>query len=233
MGMFLRRGPAPKLGTPIGSMDVGSKIKLNVNSVAKEFLIVHQGLPGSIYDASCDGAWLLMKDIYENRAWNSGGGAQYAESSINTWLNGDFLGLLDDNVQSAIKQVKIPYTTSVSGGETKVGENGLPCKAFLLSAREVHFTYSGVASNEGAALDYFAAASQSSVDPLRIAYLGGSAATWWLRSPYTRTSYQYAWVITDLGVGQYNGRYVSSAYGIRPAFILPSDFKVTDDMLAA
>lgn len=232
MGMFLRRGPAPSLGTPVGSLAVGSKIKLNVNDVSKEFLIVHQGVPSSIYDASCDGTWLLMKDIYENRAWNSGGAAKYAESSINTWLNGDFLGLLDDNVQSAIKQVKIPYTTYVSGGETKVGENGLPCKAFLLSAPEVHFSYSGVASNEGATLDYFASASQSSADSLRIAYLNGAAAVWWLRSPYTRAYYQYAWIMSELGVGQYNGRYVSMAYGIRPAFILLSDFKVADDMIA-
>ena len=66
MGMFLRRGYARR-GTPISDLPVGNAIKLNVGGNPLEFLIVHQGLPGDSYDESCDGAWLLMKDIYENR----------------------------------------------------------------------------------------------------------------------------------------------------------------------
>ena len=50
---------------------VGSTVKLKVNGTAKEFIVVHQGKPSSLYDNSCDGTWLLMKDIYENRQWHN------------------------------------------------------------------------------------------------------------------------------------------------------------------
>ena len=41
---------------------VGSTVKLKVNGTAREFLVVHQGKPSSLYDESCNGTWLLMKD---------------------------------------------------------------------------------------------------------------------------------------------------------------------------
>ena len=40
------------MATALSAKAVGSTIKLNVNGVAKEFLIVHQGKPSSIYDDS-------------------------------------------------------------------------------------------------------------------------------------------------------------------------------------
>ena len=55
----------------LGSKAVGSIVKLKVGGAAKEFIVVHQGKPSSIYDESCKGTWLLMKDIYENRKWHS------------------------------------------------------------------------------------------------------------------------------------------------------------------
>ena len=42
---------------------VGSIVKIKVNGTAKDFIIVHQGLPSSAYDASCNGVWVVMKDI--------------------------------------------------------------------------------------------------------------------------------------------------------------------------
>ena len=45
---------------------VGSTVKLKVNGTAREFLVVHQGKPSSLYDESCNGTWLLMKDCYES-----------------------------------------------------------------------------------------------------------------------------------------------------------------------
>ena len=59
-------------GTKLANKEVGSIVKLNVNGAATELLVVHQGLPSAIYDASCNGTWLLMKDIYEKRVWQSG-----------------------------------------------------------------------------------------------------------------------------------------------------------------
>ena len=49
----------------LGNKAIGSIVKLKVNGAAKEFIVVHQGKPSSLYDESCNGTWLLMKDIYE------------------------------------------------------------------------------------------------------------------------------------------------------------------------
>ena len=55
--------------TRLGDMAVGSTVKIKVNGTAKDFIIVHQGNPDStIYDSSCDGTWVLMKDS-ERKSW--------------------------------------------------------------------------------------------------------------------------------------------------------------------
>lgn len=184
MGMFLRRGTAQR-GMLASELEVGQTIKLNVNGKAWEWLVVNQGLPSDIYDASCNGTWLLMKDIYEKRVWQSGKN-KYESSGIHTYLNNTFLNLFESNIKDAIKQVKLPYRKNGgSGGTTQQGANGLPCKIFLLSAPEVHYEHSYIDSGEGAALSYFASCVTNNADPKRVAYYNGSANYWWLRSPFT------------------------------------------------
>ena len=93
----------------LGSKAVGSIVKIGVNGALREFIIVHQGLPSSMYDASCDGTWVLMKDCYENRQWNSALSNNYANSTIHSYLNDTFLNLVDINIRTQIKQAKIPH----------------------------------------------------------------------------------------------------------------------------
>ena len=206
---------------------VGSTVKLTVNGKAREFIVVHQGKPSSVYDESCNGTWLLMKDIYENRVWQSGNINKYESSDIHSYLNNTFLKLFDSNIQGAIKQVKLPYRKNGgSGGTTQQGANGLPCKIFLLSAPEVHYEHSYIDSGEGAVLSYFASCVTNNADSKRVAYLNGSAANWWLRSPGTDGA-GYVWVV--LSNGGYGNRYASGSYGIRPALVLPSTLLVSDD----
>lgn len=208
---------------------VGSTVKLNVDGALKEFLVVHQGKPSSIYDDSCNGTWLLMKDCYVSRAWHSSNVNKYESSDINTYLNNTFLKLLDSNIQDAIKQVKIPYRQNGgSGGTDRNGANGLSTKIFLLSGYEVGFTTSDNSyfPVDGAKLSYFESGTGSSALNKRIAYLNGSAAFWWLRSPYTSVT-NFVWgVYSD---GSYGGGDASDSYGIRPALILPSTLLVSDD----
>ena len=206
---------------------VGSTVKLTVNGKAREFIVVHQGKPSSVYDESCNGTWLLMKDIYENRVWQSGNINKYESSDIHSYLNNTFLKLFDSNIQGAIKQVKLPYRKNGgSGGTTQQGANGLPCKIFLLSAPEVHYEHSYIDSGEGAVLSYFASCVTNNADSKRVAYLNGSAAGWWLRSPLTINT-NYVWVVlTDGGCSHY---YASYSFGIRPALVLPSTLLVSDD----
>lgn len=47
-------------GTPAGSLAIGDVVQINENGVAQDYLCVHQGLPSSLYDDSCDGTWLFL-----------------------------------------------------------------------------------------------------------------------------------------------------------------------------
>ena len=213
-------------GTPIGNVDVGDIIQLRENLVPVDYIVVHQGLPGSMYDASCDGTWLLRKDIAENRAWDSANSNMLEYSDIQSYLNGTWINRYDTDIRNAIKQVKIPYRQNGGkGGTDRNGANGLSCKIFLLSGREVGFTNneSPYFPNDGAKLAYFESGSGSSARQKRIAKLNGSAAYWWLRSQDTRST-EYVWGVSS--GGDYYVWNASRSYGVRPALILPSDFRI-------
>lgn len=212
----------------LSSKAIGSTIKLKVNGSAKDFIVVHQGKPSSVYDDSCNGTWLLMKDIYENRQWHSSNTNDYANSTIHSYLNSTFLNLFESNIKNAIKQVKLPYRKG-SGTSTTVtsGSNGLSAKIFLLSATETSFNFSTMPSGEGSELAYFKGCADNSSDSKRVAYLNGSAAGWWLRSPYClNLSYGALYVVSN---GDWVSNGCSDSRGIRPALILPSTLLVSDD----
>ena len=211
----------------LSSKAIGSTIKLKVNGSAKDFIVVHQGKPSSVYDDSCNGTWLLMKGIYENRQWHSSNTNDYANSTIHSYLNSTFLNLFESNIKNAIKQVKLPYRKG-SGTSTTVtsGSNGLSAKIFLLSATETSFSFSSMPSGEGAELAYFKGCADNSSDSKRVAYLNGSVTGWWLRSPGCYGSGGALYVNSN-GVWGYGG--CSGSNGIRPALILPSTLLVSDD----
>lgn len=193
---------------------VGSIVKIKVNGAAKDFIIVHQGLPSSAYDASCNGVWVVMKDIYTTSTF--GNNNSYKDSSIHSYLNSTFYNLIDSQIRAVIKQVKIPYTNS----GVQSGANGLSTKVFLLSGTEVGFSGVSYMNTEGAKLSYFDSASK------RVAYNGSSAAVWWLRSPLTGNTNNVWYVNSD---GSSNGNWCNNSCGVRPAFILPSTLVVSDD----
>ena len=211
----------------LSSKAIGSTIKLKVNGSARNFIVVHQGKPSSVYDDSCNGTWLLMQDIYENRAWHSSNTNDYANSTIHSYLNSTFLNLFESNIKNAIKQVKLPYRKG-SGTSTTVtsGSNGLSAKIFLLSATETSFDFSYMPSGEGAELAYFKGCADNSSDSKRVAYLNGSATYWWLRSPGCSYFCNALYVGSN---GDWGNDYCSSSRGIRPALILPSTLLVSDD----
>ena len=204
---------------------VGSIVKIKVNGAAKDFIIVHQGLPSGAYDASCNGVWVVMKDIYTTSTF--GNNNSYKDSSIHSYLNSTFYNLIDSKIRAAIKQVKIPYQNGTgSGGSLATGANGLSTKVFLLSGYEVGWTTSDNSyfPRDGAKLDYFG--SGSGGNSKRVAYNGSSAAVWWLRSPNT-SSTNGVWGVNSVGSNGSWGYYNSC--GVRPAFILPSTLVVSDD----
>ena len=213
----------------LSSKAVGSIVKIKVNGTLRDFIVVQQGKPSSIYDESCNGTWLLMKDLYESRQWHSSNVNDYANSTIHKWLNNEFLNLIDANIRAQIRQAKIPYRPG-SGTSMSVnsGANGLSAKIFLLSNIEVGGqTDWSYMPHDGARLAYFEYGTGTSANNKRLAYLNGSAAGWWLRSPYTYNSH-YAWYVYSNG-NSYYALSCSNSFGIRPALILPSSLLVSDD----
>lgn len=209
---------APSTGILAQDIAVGSVVKLMEGGTAVEYLVVNQGKPSgsSLYDDSCDGTWLLRKDIHSNRQWHTSNVNKYETSAINTWLNGDFFNSLGSAEQAAIKQVRIPYRAG--GGTDQSGANGLSCKVFLLSCYELGWmtSNSSMYPVDGAKLDYFIAGSAGK--SLRIAHLNGTVNVWWTRSPYASGTSNAWFIQTD---GNSNSSGASSSYGIRPALVLP------------
>lgn len=214
--------------TKLADIAVGSVVKTKFNNTTTEFIVAHQGKPSSMYDDSCNGTWLLMKDIYQNRQWNTSQSNNYGASTINTYLNGEFLNQFDEETRGWIKQVKIPYVNgSGSSASVASGGDGLPVYVFLLSAYEVKITksYSQNVPADGSTLTYFVNAAESAVDEIRISNLGGAPSDYFLRSPYQMDS-SFAMGVKDTGAPTYIG--CTDSQGIRPAFVLDGNTLYVD-----
>lgn len=206
-----------QLGSPLGNLAVGSTVKIAVGGKDYDWLVVHQGLPGSMYDASCNGTWLLMKDIYTKMVFDSNSNL-FVNSSLLQYLNTTFHDAIDANVRKLIKVATIPYIAK--NGTITASSGDLRAWVFLLSMTEVGFV--GGASNympiEGAKLSYFNGHS-------REAYFNGTAAEWWTRTPYAIYA-SGVWYVSKNGDSAHD--YITSSYGVRPCMILPQDALVDD-----
>lgn len=230
--------------TPLGELLAGASVFTNYNNARREFIVLHQGNPdSSIYDDSCNGTWLCIKDIYDKRYYNNaqGIGNHYADSAINYDLNNTYLNLFDAAMQSMIKQVKIPYRTNgyKHVGEEMHGANGLLTKLFLLSANEINWTQGEASSDgdtsmledlptDGACLSYFSGCAYS--DQKRVSLLDGVDTSWGLRTPVIDNDDgdKYAYTVNTSGSPSYWTTTIRDFEGIRFAFILPPDTQIDD-----
>lgn len=207
------------MATRLGDMAVGSTVKIKVNGTVKDFIIVHQGKPSSIYDDSCDGTWVLLKGVYTTRTFGSRNNS-YKDSSIHSYLNSTFYDLIDSDIRAVIKQVKIPYWYGTGrDGSLATGSNGLSTKVFLLSCYEIGARNGYGIPNDGAELDYFKSGD-------RVAYGSGGATTWWQRSPQTGNTYN-VWFVNSAGSSNVSN--YGNLNSVRPAFVLPSLLVVFND----
>ena len=206
----------------LDSKNVGDTIKIKENGTARDFIVVHKGSPSSAYYGMDGGVIVLRKDIHSNGVYDSSNN-DYANSDVHSWCNGTYLNTIQEDVRSQIMTVRIPYRRGTSGSSVSTGANGLSCRAFLLSTKEVDSTES-YSPNEGAVFSYFKGGGNSK----RVARLNGSPNYWWLRSPDTDVS-NYAYIVYPSGGVSYNGYYhVTVSYGRRPAFVLPGTLYVDD-----
>lgn len=214
-------------GTPLGSLAVGRVVYVDVGGVRTPWLVVHQGRPSTVYyDVSCDGTWLLCKDVYSSKQWSKNVKNDYSLSNIRAYMDSTFLNSIDQNVRSVIKDVRIPYRPG-SGSSTSVnsGASGLRCKVFLLSAAEVNLGFNN-RPKEGVWLKYFMNCNTTGADDLRVANYNGVPGDWWLRTPDTATS-NNAVLVTKTGA--MSSANVAYLHGFRPAMVLPKEVLVDGD----
>lgn len=212
----------------LGNVAVGTLLKLNESGVPVEYRVVHQGIPGAMYDGSCNGTWLLRKDIVDLRVWNAQGYNIFETSDVLAWLNSEMISKFDVSIQNLIKTVKIPYRKGGGTGTDQSAGNGLTCRLFPLSGREVGWSNEDlpVLPNDGVKLSYFENGTNASANLLRIATYNGENKGWALRSPYVGRTKDVLAVYYN---GSFSGPYANEANGVRPALILPTNLLVLDD----
>lgn len=217
-------GPTPG-GSAAGDLLVGQTVAIKESGTPIPYLVVHQGNPDAgLYDASCEGTWLLRQDITSMRIYGSS--RFYPYSSMPAYLDPDISGSatsgLDEKIKNAMKVVQIPYHASTGG--VMSGANGLPCRAFLLSPRE-YGDGNYLMPADGVTLDYFKGGGAAN----RIAYYEGEPARHWTRSD--RLEGSTVWVVLENGT--FTTLSISYSLGARPAFILPYDYQFEESEVIA
>lgn len=208
----------------LGDLNVGDRIKIKENGVSENYIIVHKGLPSSMYDSSCDGVWVLREyNYYLYQVWNNVSNNYYQNSRVEQYLRNTFYNLFDENMKKVIKTVKIPYVNGTKGSVAS-GSNGLSCNVFMLSFNEVNGTHSDVQAipNDGYCLSYFAEDTEDVNNK-------STSTVWWLRSPRTIDT-DGVWVVMPNG----HITYVHSTqqFHMRPALILDSSSSISlDDVI--
>lgn len=220
-------------GISAGDLEVGKVVRLNEKGTPVDYLVVNQGIPENspLYDASCEGTWLLRKDIREMGPFNSGGGNALPGSSILSTMSG-YMKDYDLPVQAAIKTVKVPYCVWNGSATVNSGENGLQCRVFPISGYEIGLnnSLSSYLPIDGAKLSYFIDGDGADARSKRIAKFNMTNELYWTRSPSNANNTGNWYISVD---GSYGNGYSYNSYGIRPALILPYDFQFTKKEVSA
>ncbi|MDR0425314.1 MAG: DUF6273 domain-containing protein [Clostridiales Family XIII bacterium] len=166
------------------------------------------------------GSVLLLREepLEAPMAYNDYAG-YYEGSSIDAYLCGSFLDSLQPEVKGSIRDSEITITAESSLGVAGSDVKTIVRKVFLLSYTEIGQASSSVANVEGRALKYFKEPSHV------IAYKGGEAASWWLRTSYTWYG-NSAWGVGP--EGSLGGGAVYEPNGIRPAFCVDGSLRIAE-----
>ena len=192
-------------GIPLSDLPVGSILKILEGGVLTDFYIAKHN-----YESSLNGAGrtlLVRKNCYDKPAWHSSNVNAWASCTLRSWLNGDYLNLLNKNIRSVIGTTKYYYTPGNKNWTVTTRSDAV----FQLSVTELGKT-ANYANAEGTALPI--------ASTLQIAYRNGSAVTQWTRSPNTGNA-NVAYALSTNGiVGSYQ---CTATAGFRPAFTLPAE----------
>lgn len=204
--------------TALKDKSIGSIIKIKIKDddtatyYDTDFILTNLGAPNSSYK-NANGAWLTQKNIYLDEApFSKNNDQAYANSFLNTFLEYNYLHLIDSKLQPYILTPTLPIAAGASIGATTITK-----KVFLLSITE---TGAATLSNDGSKLSYF------SDNNSRIAYYGDSPKIWWTRSPGSGSSGS---VFCVNAYGVWYGSNASGSCGVRPTFIVDSSLLVDEN----
>lgn len=163
-------------------------------------------------------------------------GSYYEESSIDEFLNTDFLDRFSPDMQAAIMDTRIEVTDKASYGKNQVNATHMiERKVFLLSAVElgVNFSVGTSIVEEGASLKYFKTFLNKQ-NSERAAYKAdGEVCPYWTRTPNVwETTYNVIAIgVEDELIDAFADQ---SDIGVRPAFCLSKDTVVqkSDSVIA-
>lgn len=188
----------------------GYEIYLPENNTYVPYLVLTNNYQGNTL--------LLRKKLMDKQRLFNDYLAVYENSIIDNYLNSEYLAMFPENISNLIVPTDIEVTPETSLYSVNKALYSINRKAFLLSFREVGYDEHLMAVDEGIRLKYF-----ENIDN-RIAYRKDRPLSWWLRTPYIGFN-SVVWSVGGDGVMTE----ISTSYtnGIRPAFCLPPNTKVT------
>ncbi len=172
---------------------------------------------------------LLRKYVLEEpRIYNENFiyGGYYENSSIDRFLNDEFISSFSSQLQDKIVTSEIQITDKSSLGVAGTNTLTIGRKLFLLSYEELGLSEYAVVASEGKKINYFNNANS------RIAYSEkGEAHGWWLRTSYNMYDTTAVFIGHDSTVSEAGVDYV---IGVRPAFCIERTAKIVerDDIIA-
>ncbi len=153
-------------------------------------------------------------------------GSYYEESSIDDYLNTNFLDIFSPEIQAAIVDTTIEVTDRESYSEQSWANatHMIERKIFLLSAVEygVNFSVGYNITKEGKSLDYFKKLDYFE----KVAYKeDGTAWSYWTRTPWIWNSCD----VTVIGVTKLSFAQADKLLGVRPAFGMEKDTVIQEN----
>lgn len=221
----------------LGTKAIGEIVKMNVDGVLTDFVIVHKGKPSEIYDDSCNGIWVrsnvaIERDGIGYLCYNR----DYETTDLHVKYMSQFITRLDENIRPFVNWVKIPYGSGKDKVTIKTGADGLLCQAFALSFYEMGFAKSSEceAVVDGVKLDYFDYTNSRS-DKRVVTSYSGSTQSYHTRTPTNSTSSSSDYLPNLICYVKHDGsparKNSDSAvmYYYCPAMVLSNDLFVSDD----
>lgn len=202
------------MSSRLGNIAVGTILHLQESRVYQDYIVVHQGLPSSMYNSSCNGTWLTRTTIPAEVKWGHNKHS-YESSGLKPYMD-EWPNVYAADIKEYIKQVTIPCNPSQ-----------ISCKAFALSALEIgggSSLYNEHTPPDGAVLSYF---SGSDAQQRRIFQYVGEADTWFTRTAAMSTpNPRIVYVYVDGSFGWSNGVMPNGAL---PTIIMDPDAIVDDN----